>query len=162
MRIGWSVVIALVASSATLSGCAGRASTGGAPSAPRAVSSGARMDEPYLQERMTRIGPSYESLGKSLQNNQMEAAAKQGEQLAQWFGEVEKFWTYHRQGDAVKWAQEARTRASDAAGAAAAGDATKATTAAKSLGAACNRCHDTYREPTGQGRYQVKAGVLLK
>jgi cytochrome c556 len=60
----------------------------------------------------------------------------------------------------VKWAAEARTQASEAAGAAAAANAAKATAAAENMGAACKQCHGTYREPDGQGGYRIKPGVI--
>jgi cytochrome c556 len=113
-----------------------------------------------LEELMKKIGPTYKSLTERLRANETAEAGKEAQQLAEWFGGVEKFWTQHRRADAVKFAESARTFASDAAGAAAAGNGDKATAAANNLGGACKQCHGTYRESDGQGGYRIRPGVI--
>jgi cytochrome c556 len=120
----------------------------------------AGMSPQDLEELMEQIGPRYKELLTTLQGSEPGPAAKQAQQLAELFGGVEKFWTQHNRPDAVKWAGEARTQASEAAGAAVGGNAAKATAAAENMGAACKQCHGTYREPDGQGGYRIKPGVL--
>jgi cytochrome c556 len=120
----------------------------------------ARMAPQDLEQLMQKIGPTYSSLRKNLQGGDTGAAGKQAQQLAELFGGVEKFWTQHNRPDAVKWAGQARTTASESAGSAVGGDAAKAAAAAENMGAACKQCHGTYRESDGQGGYRIKPGVL--
>jgi len=113
-----------------------------------------------FQQLMQKIGPSFESLQKSLKEKSGEAAAKEAQQLGDLFGGVEKFWTQHNRADAIKLAQQARTYATETAGAAAAGDIPKAATISSNMGGACKQCHGLYRESDGQGGYRIKPGVL--
>ena len=112
-----------------------------------------------LEELMKKIGPAYKSLTEHLDANDTAASAKEAQQLAQWFGGVEKFWAQRKRDDAVKWADQARTYASEAAGAAATGDARKAAAAAQSMSGACKQCHGTYRESDGAGGYRIRASA---
>jgi hypothetical protein len=118
------------------------------------------LDKPDLEQLMQKIGPTFQSLRKHLQDNGTDAAAKDAQQLGDLFGGVEKFWEQHKKPDAVKIAGQARTLASETAGAAAAGDAVKAAASAENIGGACKQCHGAYRESDGQGGYRIKAGVL--
>jgi cytochrome c556 len=119
-----------------------------------------RMSPQDLEQLMQKIGPTFQSLRKTLQDNNTAEASKEAQQLAELFGGVEKFWTQHNRPDAIKWAGEARTHASEAAGSAAAGSATKATAATENMGGACKQCHGTYRESDGQGGYRIKPGIV--
>jgi cytochrome c556 len=119
-----------------------------------------RMSPQDLEQLMQKIGPTYQSLRKTLEGTNIADAAKPAQQLGDLFGGVEKFWTQHNRADAVKWAGEARTYASEAAGTAAAGNTAKATAAVDNLGGVCKQCHGTYRESDGQGGYRIKAGVV--
>jgi hypothetical protein len=120
----------------------------------------AEMAPQDLEQLMQKIGPTYSSLRKDLQAGDTAAAGKQAQQAAELFGGVEKFWTQQKRPDAVKWAGQARTYASEAPGSAVAGDAAKASAAAENMGSACKQCHGTYRESDGQGGYRIKPGVL--
>lgn len=106
---------------------------------------------------MQRIGPGYQALRNHLQSSDASGAADEARQLAERFGQVEKFWAQQNRDDAVTWAGTARTYASEAAGAAASGSVEKAAAAATSLGRACEQCHGTYRESDGRGGYRIKA-----
>ena len=119
-----------------------------------------RMSPQDLEQLMQKIGPAYQELRKTLQGTDIVQAGKQAQQLGELFGGVEKFWTQYNKPDAIKWAGQARTHASETAGTAAAGNAAKATAAADNLGGVCKQCHSTYRESDGQGGYRIKAGVL--
>jgi cytochrome c556 len=134
-------------------GTAGTANTSGAQAA-------ARMTEQDYEKLMKQVGPTYQSLRKNLQDNKIADAAKEAQQLAELFGNVEKFWAQNNREDAVKWAAQARTYAAEAAGAATAGDAAKANAAAGNMGGACKSCHGTYRESDGAGGYRIKPGVI--
>jgi len=138
-----------------LGGCANRPGPAAASAPVQAT-----MTPLNLEELMKKIGPTYKSLVAQLEANDTAQSARGAQQLAEWFGGVEKFWAQHNRDDAVKWAGQARTHASDAAGAAATGNAGKATTAANAMAAACKQCHGTYREPDGAGGYRIKPGVI--
>ena len=114
------------------------------------------------EQLMKKVGPTYESLQKNLKGNAAEPAAKDAQQLGDLFGGAEKFWTQHNRADAIKLSQQARTYATEAAGAAAAGDVAKAATIASNMGGTCKQCHGLYRESDGQGGYRIKPGVLTQ
>jgi hypothetical protein len=109
---------------------------------------------------MKSISSTNGTLRMKIMNNQLADAAKDGQQLALYFGDVERFFSQHSKADAVQWAQQARTYASDAAGAAAAGDGMKAMAAANNMTGTCKQCHGTYREGDAQTGYRIKAGVI--
>lgn len=120
----------------------------------------AKLTEQNLEELMKKIGPTYKTLTDHLRANETADAGKDAQQLAEWFGGVEKFWTQHNRPDAVKFAESARTFASEAAGAAAAGNGDKSSAAANNLGGVCKQCHGNYRESDGQGGYRIKPGII--
>jgi hypothetical protein len=113
-----------------------------------------------LQAAMKTIGGRYGAMLKKLKENDGAGAAADGKELATQFGTVERFWTQHNKPDAVKLAQEARTNASSAAGAAAANDIPKATAAAQNMGGACKQCHGMYREGDATTGFRIKPGVI--
>jgi hypothetical protein len=159
MRYSSVLMAALIVS--VLGGCSKRTGPAGPPSGTGASAPAqARLMPHNLEELMQKIGPSYKALLQRLESNDTAESAKEAEQLAEWFGGVEKFWAQHNRDDAVKWAVQARTHASDAAGAAATGNADKAAAAAKTMAAACKQCHATYREEDGSGGYRIKPGVI--
>lgn len=142
-----------------LAACAGRPAPGAPPpgGTGRSAPAQAQLTPQNLEELMKKIGPTYESLVTHLQANETAEAAKEAQQLAGWFGGVEKFWAQRTRDDAVQWAGQARTHASEAAGAAVTGNAEKAGAAVSDLSAACTRCHGTYREPDGAGGYRIRS-----
>ena len=120
----------------------------------------ARLTPADLQARMRIIGPTSGSLRMKLMANQLPDAAKDAQTLATAFADVERFWAQNNKQDAVMWAQQARTGAQEAAGAATAGDAMKATAAAGNMQAQCKQCHTVYREGDAQTGFRIKAGAL--
>ena len=109
---------------------------------------------------MKSISSANAALGMKIMNNQLAEAAKDAQQLATLFGDVEKFWAQNNKPDGVMWAQQGRQNAADTAGALAAGDAMKTAAARKQMSASCTSCHMTYREGSPQtGGYTIKAGV---
>lgn len=144
-----------------IAACANR---GGATAPPSGTGESAppqaRLTAQNYEELMKKIGPAYQSLRKNLQSNATADAGKEAQQLGEWFGGVEKFWTQQNRPDAVKLAGQARTYASEAAGAAAAGNAEKAEAIASNMGGTCKQCHGLYRESDGQGGYRIKAAAL--
>jgi hypothetical protein len=143
----------------------GGASAGGAPGGATAgrgagAQAAARLTPDDLDARMKIIGPASGTLRMKLMTNQLADAAKDAQTLAQAFGDVERFWAQNNKADAVMWAQTARMGAQDAAAAATAGDAAKATAAAGNMQAQCKQCHAVYREGDAQSGFHIKAGAL--
>ena len=150
-RAGAALALCLVAA------CASRSAPGGPPTTSATdAPAQATLAPQHLEELMKKIGPTYDSLVKHLQANETAESAKEAQQLAEWFGGVEKFWAQRKRDDAVKWADLARTHASDAAGAAVTGNSDKASAAASNMSAACKQCHATYRESDGTGGYRIR------
>src|SRR5688572_5528515 len=145
-----------------------RATSGGAaaagavqsPANTSGAEAAARLTPQDLDARMKNIGSTYPAMRMQLMANQLGDAAKAAQQLATWFGDVERFWAQNSKPDAVKWSQDARTFATEVAGTATAGDAMKATQAAANMQGACKQCHGTYREADPAGGFRIKAGVL--
>jgi hypothetical protein len=157
--------LALVSSAA----CAGRtdtATTSPTTGATASASNGAeaqaatRLTPQDLESRMKNIGTTFPSMRMHIMANQLDEAAKEAEQLAIWFGDVERFWAQQSKGDAVKWAQEARTLTTEVSAAATAKDAMKAGQAATNMQGTCKQCHGNYREADPAGGFRIKAGVI--
>ena len=154
-------IVTLVLSAA----CAGRSdapitTTAGAQASTSQTQAAPPLTPQDLEARMKNIGTTFPAMRMHLMANQLADAAKEAEQLAVWFGDVECFWAQQKKADAVKWAQDARTFASEVSGTATAGDAMKATQAANNMQGACKQCHGTYREADPAGGFRIKAGVL--
>jgi len=133
------------------------AAQAGTPGAQAAAKITVETHEGYMKSLST----ANTALGMKIMNNQLAEAAKDAQQAATLFGDIEKFWAQNNKPDGVMWAQQGRQNATDAAGALAAGDAMKATAARKQMAASCTSCHMTYREGTPQtGGYTLKAGVV--
>lgn len=113
-----------------------------------------------LERRMKEIGTTFPAMRMRLMGGMTADAVKDAQQLATLFGDVERFWAQQSRADAVKWAQDARTFATEVAGAATAGDVMKATQAANNMLASCKQCHGTYREVDPAGGFRIKAGVI--
>jgi hypothetical protein len=139
---------------------------GGATAGARAGGAGAqaaaRLTPQDLQARMKIIGPTSGALRMKLMANQLPDAAKDAQTLAMAFGDVERFWQQNNKADAVMWAQNARQGATEAAGAATAGDAMKALTAAGNMQAQCKQCHAMYREGDATTGFRIKPGVITQ
>jgi hypothetical protein len=119
-----------------------------------------RMTAEQLQAAMKTINASNGTLGIKLMSGDLPAAAKDAQALATAFADVERFFAQVNKPDAVGWAKQARMSASDAAAAATAGDAAKATAARVAMTGNCRQCHGTYREGDPQAGYRLKPGVL--
>jgi hypothetical protein len=166
MRNVLFVTLTLTAMSSV--GCGNRdtstATPGGAPETASGTGQSAEVQTtlapPNLEALMKKIGPAYQSMRKHLQDGSADEAGKEAQELGELFGHVEKFWAQHNRNDAVKWAQQARTFASEVAGASVGGDPKKAATLAENMGGACKQCHGTYRESDGLGGYRIKPGII--
>ena len=163
MNTYWLIAAASVV--AVTTACGGRedvaaattpaAATTQAPS-PAAV----QLTAADLQDRMQKIGAAAAAAQMHLTGKRLPDTAKEAQDVATLFGDVEKFWAQNNRSDAVAWAQQARKAATEFAGAAAAGDAMKSQVAATSMMGNCRMCHDAYREPDGRGGFRLKAGVI--
>jgi len=160
-------VLALVGTAA----CANKSTTASTPATTGATTqnsgggtagqqAAARLTPADLQARMRIIGPASGTLRMKLMANQLADAAKDAQTLATAFADVERFWAQNNKMDAVMWAQQARMGAQEAAGAATAGDAMKATAAAGNMQAQCKQCHAVYREGDAQTGFRIKQGAL--
>jgi cytochrome c556 len=187
----WSLFLTAVI---TLSGCAKRADDPattpgpGSTAAPGTATTdtagqsasqkaAAKMTEQDYDAIMKKVGPTYASMQKNLKpDGDLAEAGKNAEQLAELFGEAEKFWAQYNKDDAVKWAQTARTYATQIAGGLAASQGMrrseprvqrgailrveKVTATATEMGALCKQCHSTYREGDAASGFRMKPGVL--
>lgn len=149
------IVSILTTACASSGGSAGSSAPARSSSAPPAI-----LTEQDYDGLMKKVGPTYQELRKKVDAGATADAAKDAQQLAELFGNVERFWAQHKKADAVKWAQQARTYASDAAGAAATGNADKARAAANNMGGMCKQCHGTYRQGDANTGFRIKPGVL--
>lgn len=142
--------------------CGGR--TGAPATAPQADTPGAEaaalITVQQYEEVEQRVGESYPALQQHLMARRPNEAADAALELAVAFGEIERFWAQNRKADAVKWAQDARAGATQAAGAVSAGDFAKANQAAANMQAACKQCHGVYREADAAGGYRIKSAAL--
>lgn len=145
---------------------------GGSPSQQAA----AKMNERDYEAIMKKVGPTYVSMRKNLDGGEVTKSAAEAQQLAGLFGEAEKFWAQYNRRDAVKWAQKARTYATEIAGAVAAAEGylrldarvqrgiqlrlKRARTAATNMGAMCTQCHAKYREGEEATGFRFKPGAL--
>jgi cytochrome c556 len=145
-------------------GGAQTAPAGGAQAGARGGGAGAqaaaRVTVEQHEAAMKGIAQANGAMQKNLKGNMLMEAAKDAQQLATLFGEVERFWTQNNKPDAVTLAQTARTGATEVAGAAAAGDQMKALAAAGNIGGTCKQCHGTYRDGAPPGPYSIKPGVV--
>ena len=112
------------------------------------------------ETREKNIGTTYPEMRKNLAAKNMEKAADEAQELATWFGDVERFWAQNTKQPAMTLAQSARTLATEIAGAATAGDAAKASQLAAKMDGVCTQCHTTYREVDPAGGFRVKAKML--
>ena len=109
---------------------------------------------------MRTIGPAFGTLRTRLASNQLDDAEKDAQTIATAFSDVERFFQQYNKGDAVGFAQQARTGAYNVAAAAAARDTMKAQAAATALQSVCGQCHAAYREGDAQTGFRIKAGAL--
>ena len=156
MRTVYAIVIVVLGLALIASSRSAVAQTGGtAQSAPRLTADDYR-------GFMKTVGSTYPSMQKHLMGGMTAEAAKEAQTLATTFGNVERFWMQNNKADAVKFAQDARKYATEAAGAATAGDAAKASMAAGNMQGMCKQCHGMYREmdPANPNGFRIKPGVI--
>jgi len=148
---------------ALAAGCAPATTGAGEPAgSTRSGSSAAaaRLTPEDLDALMKKIDDVYHSAkGASRSGRTQDVGTRAGE-LAELFGDVEKFWAQQNVPRAVRLAEQARTSATEAAGHAAAGNLSRASAALRQLDGACEQCHSAYRQPDGQGGFRLKSGAI--
>jgi len=159
MRITWGATILALA---VVAGASRTATTiEAAPPAAGAGAQAANVTPEQLEGYMKSISSTQTTLRAKLKENQLADAAKDAQQLATTFGDVEKFFAQRSKADGVSWAQLGKTGATAVAGALTGGDAAKATTELGNMAKSCQQCHATYREGGPQaGGYTIKAGSI--
>jgi hypothetical protein len=146
----------------------------GTPSQPAA----AKIAEQDYDAIMKKVGPAYALMRKKLEKGDVIGAATEPQQLAELFGEAEKFWAQYKKQDAVKWSQMARAYATEIADALTAAEGflrldprvqggvqlrlRRARTTATNLDGMCKQCHGTYREGTEATGFRIKPGTLAR
>ena len=160
MRITWGATILALA---VVAGVSRTATTieAAPPAAGAGAQAAANVTPEQLEGYMKSISSTQTTLRAKLKENQLADAAKDAQQLATTFGDVEKFFAQRSKTDAVSWAQLGKTGATAVAGALTAGDAAKANTELGNMAASCKQCHAAYREGGPQaGGYTIKAGSI--
>ena len=187
--VSTAVVMTLSAGCANRSAASGNTPGSGSTAAPGTPTTdaargsasqqgGRKMTEQDYDAIMKEVGPTYVSMRKNLDSGEVTGAAKEPQHLAELFGEAEKFWAQYNRQDAVKWAQMARTSATEIADAMTAAEGfsrldpriqrsiqarlTMARTAATNMGAMCKQCHGTYREGDEATGFRIKPGTLAR
>jgi hypothetical protein len=109
---------------------------------------------------MKAVAAANGQLQKALKGGAAADAVAPAKELASLFADVEKFWAGQKKDDAVKFAASARMGFTEAAAAAAKGDAMAAQMAAGNATANCKQCHGLYREGDAQSGFKFKAGAV--
>ena len=118
--------------------------------------------EAHLDATMATLGPNVAGVRAALDaadySTAKERAIRSREQLATTI----TFWRDRDREDAVRWLRTALKRldALDTVLSVESVDAAAAASIADQIGEACTACHETYREPDGDGRYRVKSSAL--
>jgi hypothetical protein len=112
--------------------------------------------------KMKAVAQANQALQMKLKNNQATEAAADAKALAGHFADIAAFWKGQNKADAVMWATSAQQGFTEAAAAAAAGDAMKAQMAAGNALANCKMCHGMYREGNPQEGFKFKAGAVTE
>lgn len=187
--VSTAAVLTLSAGSANRSDASDHAPGSGRTAAPGTATTGtaegwlpqqapAKLTEQDYEAIMKKVGPTYVSMRKNLEGGEVTVAAKEAQQLAELFGEAEKFWAQYNTRDAVNWAQRARAYATEISSAVAAAEAfarldrrvqtpvqlrlRRARVAATNMGAMCKECHGTYREGNEATGFHIKPGALAR
>jgi cytochrome c556 len=138
----------------------------------------AKMTQKDYEAIMKKVGPAYASMRKNLDGGELAKSESDAKQLAELLGQAEKFWAQNKRPDAVKWAHQAQSYATQIASGIAAAQALnrleprvqrpvkrrlqRAQTAATNLGAVCKQCHGKYREGSEATGFRIKPGVLAR
>ena len=126
---------------------------------PLRAGQAARISVETHEGYMKALSSANAALGKKMMSNDLAGAAKDAQQIAATFADIEKFWAQNNKADGVKWSQEGKQNATDLAAALSAGDDPKAQAARKTMSGSCSSCHMAYREGGPPAGYTLKAGV---
>ena len=153
MRTTWGTAVVMTGCAMLIAASATPLRAGGQAAAKISVET----HEGYMKT----LASTNQTLGTKMMANDLAGAAKDAQQIAATFADIEKFWSQNNKADAVTWSQQGKQGALDVAAALSAGDATKAAAARKTMSGSCGSCHMAYREGGPQtGGYTLKAGVF--
>jgi hypothetical protein len=113
-------------------------------------------DEKVLDDAMKKVGPAAAALRTAVDGSKADAASQQLAVLKQAFAQTEAFWKSKNVAEAVKIAQDARTRVEAIEKNAGGGDWDAAKKGVAGLNQTCGTCHGTYRERFDEGSFRVK------
>ena len=113
-------------------------------------------DEKALDDTMKKVGPAAAALRTAVDASKPGDVSTQLAVLKPAFAQTEAFWKSKNVPEAVKIAQDAKSRADSVEKAVAAGDWDIAKKDAASLNQTCGACHGTYRERFDDGQFRAK------
>lgn len=113
-------------------------------------------DEKVLDDTMKKVAPAVAALRTAVDGSKTDAAAPQIAVLKQAFAQTEAFWKSKNVPEAVKIAQEARSRVDAVERNSAENDWDSAKKSVAALNQTCGSCHQSYREQFDEGSYRVK------
>jgi hypothetical protein len=115
-------------------------------------------EEAAYQKLMLQVGPANTALRGGIDKMDSKVVQDNAQILKQVFTQTEAFWQKRGKPDAVKYAQEARSRAESIDRAVVAGDWDDVKAEAGTLGQQCAACHGSYRERFDDGSFRIKEG----
>ena len=118
--------------------------------------------EAHLDATMTTLGPNVAGVRAALAAGDYSTAKERAIRSREQLATTITFWRDRDREDAVRWLRTALKRldALDTVLSVESVDAAAAASIADQIGEACTACHETYREPDGDGRYRVKSSAL--
>ena len=116
----------------------------------------------HLDAIMTTLGPNVAGVRAALSAGDYATAKERAIRSREQLATTITFWRDRDREDAVGWLRAALDRldALDTALSAESVDAPAAETIGSEIAEACNSCHAVYREPDGDGGYQVRTSAL--
>jgi hypothetical protein len=112
-------------------------------------------DEDY-ENTMKKIGSTFRSLRFNNEAMNHVDGAREARRLADWFADVQRYWQAKRADDAVGFARQAVGAARKIEEASTVMNMDDLMNAEKTLAAACESCHTTYREKLADGTFRIK------
>ena len=113
-------------------------------------------DEKALDDTMKKVGPAAAALRTAVDGSKADVTSQNLAVLKQAFAQTEAFWKAKNVPEAVKIAQDARSRVDAVDKAAASGDWDTAKKSAATLNQVCGTCHTTYRDRFDDGSFRIK------
>ncbi|HKE85452.1 MAG TPA: hypothetical protein VKB50_16940 [Vicinamibacterales bacterium] len=112
--------------------------------------------ESALPPLMRQISPTWQTLARSVGDDNLPEAAKHADRLTTLFGELVVIFEREKLPDAVKLAKDGQTAAQHTAAAARANDMARVREVGTGILNACRNCHPAHREQLPDGSYRLK------